>query len=269
MRPLAHLQLERLKLAPGQEWSDEAVAWRFVRCDSGAAYWLGPPKPRFFSEGELMILAPGSTGIVRASQLNDVILHRFNFAPELLGGFFTVAEQHALVAGRSAATPVQFLPSTHRLSQRFGALQTQSGQHQLAERAEMLGLAVELLGESIDRLDSAPQPRSSAEARFEQIISKMPDTELLHYTTGQLAQLCGCSLRHFHRLFRNRFGQSPRTRQTELRLLKSQQLLSATDQEILQIARASGYRSVSLFNSLFKRRFGLSPSAWRQQTRKS
>jgi AraC-like DNA-binding protein len=264
MQPLVHLQLERLKLTPGQEWSDNVVAWRFVRCQSGAAYWLGAPKPRFFSEGELVILAPWGTGVIRASQLNEVVLDHFHFVPDLLGGFFTVAEQHSLAVSRGQANPVQFLPSTHGLSQRFAALIAHPEPHRLVQRAELLGLAVGFLSETTPRSDSPPQPHSSAERRFEEIISKMPDTELLHYSTGQLAQLCGCSLRHFHRLFRHRFGQSPRTRQTELRLLKSRQLLNATDQEIAQIARASGYRSVSLFNSLFKRRFGMSPSAWRQ-----
>jgi AraC-like DNA-binding protein len=269
MRPLVHLRLERLKLIPGQELSAEAVAWRFVRCDRGAAYWLGAPKPRFFSEGELLILAPWGKGVIRASQLNEVTLHRFDFAPDLLGGFFTLAEQHAFAASRDQLPSVQFLPSTHRLNQRFAALTAQRESHRLAERGELLALAVTFLSENIYPHNAAAYPLSSAESRFEDIISKMPDTELLHYTTGELAQLCGCSLRHFHRLFRARFGQSPRTHQTELRLLKSRQLLTSTDEEIVQIARASGYRSISLFNSLFKRRFGMSPSAWREQMRHS
>ena len=267
MRPLGHLQLERLSLTPGQEWSDNAMAWRFARCGSGAAYWLGPPKPRFLSEGEVVIIAPGTNGTVRASQLNEVVLFRFNFAPELLGGFFTVAEQHSLGLPTGDANSVQFLPSTHRFSQHFARLTAGNQLHPLTRRAELLGLAIAILCECTHQFDSTAPPHSSAEARFEEIISRMPDAELLHYTTSQLAQLCGCSLRHFHRLFRQRFSQSPRTRQTELRLLKSQQLLSATDQEILQVARASGYRSVSLFNSLFKRRFGVSPSAWRHQAK--
>jgi AraC-like DNA-binding protein len=267
MRPLAQLRLERLKLTPGQEWCAGASAWRFVRCDSGAAYWLGAPKPRFFSEGELLVMAPHSTGIVRASQLNEVILSHFDFAADLLGGFFTVTEQHALAAGRDQVTPVQFLPSTHHFSQRFALLAGQSQFCPLVQRVELLGLAIGFLSETARLTNSSMPSQSSAESRFEEIISKMPDTELLHYTTLQLAQLCGCSLRHFHRLFHQRFGESPRTRQTELRLLQSRQLLTSTDQDIVQIARASGYRSISLFNSLFKRRFGMSPSAWREQIR--
>jgi AraC family transcriptional regulator of adaptative response / DNA-3-methyladenine glycosylase II len=50
-----------------------------------------------------------------------------------------------------------------------------------------------------------------------------------------------------------------------LRLLKARQLLGETDQRISQIALDSGYRSLSLFNALFRKRFGLSPSAWREK----
>jgi AraC-like DNA-binding protein len=70
-------------------------------------------------------------------------------------------------------------------------------------------------------------------------------------------------------LFRARFGESPRVRQTELRLLKARQLLAISEKRIIQLALDSGYRSLSLFNSLFKRRFGMRPSAWREQAAKT
>src|SRR5260370_36369243 len=94
----------------------------------------------------------------------------------------------------------------------------------------------------------------------------MPDIETIRPTPEALAGLCGCSPRHFNRLFREHFGESPRARQTELRLLKARQLLGDADAKIIQVALDSGYHSLSLFNALFKRRFGMSPSAWRQKT---
>ena len=66
-------------------------------------------------------------------------------------------------------------------------------------------------------------------------------------------------------LFRSHFKSSARTRQIELRLLKAQQLLSSTEEKISQVARDSGYKNITLFNALFKRRFGMTPSSWRQK----
>jgi AraC-like DNA-binding protein len=97
----------------------------------------------------------------------------------------------------------------------------------------------------------------------------MPDVELIHHSPAELARLCGCSSRHFNRMFWKQFGSSVRSRQTELRLLRARQLLSNTEGKIVQVAFDSGYRNVSLFNSLFKRRFGVTPSQWRRDSQSS
>ena len=84
---LGHLQIEKIGLPPGQEWIIAAGAWRFARVQSGAAYWLDAGRTRPLAEGELLVLGPKIQGSVRASQINEVVLHSFNFLPELLGGF--------------------------------------------------------------------------------------------------------------------------------------------------------------------------------------
>jgi AraC-like DNA-binding protein len=261
-----HLRIEEIKLSPSEELTDDSDAWRFLRLRGGAAYWLDTARPRLFSEGELLVLAPRIKAVLRASQLNEVTLDAFKFAPDLLFGFFTLAERHFLenrVA--NCAEPVLFLPSTHILAQRLAELASHHDPGQeLAERTEVLGLAVAFLTEGLPRARPAPSQGLSVQARFQQIISHLPDIEMIHQTPEQLASLCGCSARHFNRLFRQYFGQSTRARQTELRLLRARQLLGDTDEKVTRIALESGYRSLSLFNSLFKRRFGITPSEWRQ-----
>ena len=108
---------------------------------------------------------------------------------------------------------------------------------------------------------------TSASRRFERLITQMTDTEFINRSPEQHAQLCGCSLRHFNRLFREHFGASPRARQTELRLIKAWQILASTDTNarIAQVASDVGYRNVGLFNTLFKDRFGMTPSECREQ----
>jgi AraC-like DNA-binding protein len=264
MKAPGHLRIEEVKLLPGHEWVDQSPAWRFVHLSKGAAYWLDRAKPRSMTEGELLVLAPGLYAVVRASQINEVMLHGFKFAPDLLCGFFTLAERRFFENGGVAAGEVvQFLPSTHPITQRLAFLVGQRAPHrELTERAEVLGLVAAYFGEGIPRNKPATLA-NSAHIRFEQIILQMPDLEIIHHTPEQLAHLCGCSPRHFNRLFWQHFGESPRARQTEMRLLKARQLLCDTDENIVQIALDSGYRSLSLFNSLFKRRFGVSPSECR------
>jgi len=74
-----------------------------------------------------------------------------------------------------------------------------------------------------------------------------------------------CSPRHFSRLFRAEFGVPLRKRQTELRLQRARQLLADANAKILKVAYESGYRHLGQFNAMFKKRFGVTPSEWRQQ----
>ncbi len=56
-----------------------------------------------------------------------------------------------------------------------------------------------------------------------------------------------------------------RARQIELRLQRARQLLAESNAKIINVAYDSGYRHLGLFNAMFKKRFGVTPSEWRQQ----
>lgn len=264
------MRIEETTLSPCQEWTDETAAWRFVRISSGAAYWLGAAGARSLSAGEVLVIRPAAKALIRASQLNSVSLHGFTFVPEWLCGFLTLSERRFFESRGQPDEPLSVLPSTHPFAQGFALLITQeNSEPNLARRAEVLGLVAAFFGQGLSSHQS-PRGRSpSVRDRFEQIICQMPELEIIRHSPEQLARLCGCSPRHFSRLFRQRFGESPRVRQTEMRLLQARQLLANSEKKIAQIALDSGYRSSSLFNSLFKRRFGTSPSVWREQTAKA
>jgi AraC-like DNA-binding protein len=271
MKTLGHLVIEQITLGPGQEWMAPARGWRFLHVSSGAAYWLGSSRPRSLTEGEMLVIAPATTGLVRASQLSQVMLHAFIFAPDLLCGFFTLSERHFLEAGGAGPVQdVQFLPSTHPVTQQFAALaRSRLRPDSLAQRVEVLSLVAAVFDEEIVRRRPPATLGTSAVHRFKQLIAQLPDMELIHHSPEHLARLCGCSLRHFNRLFRKFFKTSTRARQTELRLLKARQLLCETEQKIMQVALDCGYCNLSLFNALFKRRFGMTPSECRRQASKS
>lgn len=267
---LGHLQIEETSLPPGQEWIVVAGAWRFARVQSGAAYWLDASLTRPLVAGELLVLGPKIQGSVRASQINEVVLHSFNFLPELLGGFFTLAERHHFdTADAGAYATARFLPATHPAARHFAEVVSGSGELQtLRNRVASLGLVVAILGGGLRRARPLKLRATSAQHRFQQLISLLPDTELIHHTPEDLAQLCGCSPRHFSRLFQRQFGLSVRAQQTELRLLHARQLLDDPVLPVAQVAATSGYRHLGLFNALFKRRFGMTPTDWRQRLEK-
>lgn len=84
-------------------------------------------------------------------------------------------------------------------------------------------------------------------------------------TLAEMAQVAALSPYHFARCFKQAFGQTPHAYLTQLRLEKAQTLLTQTAHSITDICLAIGFQSLPSFTNLFRRRFGVSPSQYRQQ----
>ena len=73
---------------------------------------------------------------------------------------------------------------------------------------------------------------------------------------------------HFIRLFKKAYGKPPHQYLTSVRIEKAKQLLK-TETSVTEVCFAVGFESLTSFAGLFKRRVGLSPSAYesKQQQR--
>jgi AraC-like DNA-binding protein len=105
----------------------------------------------------------------------------------------------------------------------------------------------------------------SAQRRLQVLLDHLTEEEFLGGSLEELAEYCGCSPRHFSRLFRHLFKVSLRARQIELRLLKARRLLEESDDRVAAVAARCGYHHLGVFNTLFKRRFGMTPTEWRRR----
>src|ERR1017187_9994547 len=181
-KALGHLQIEELRLQPGQEWPVAPGSWRFARVQGGAAYWLGEHRTRSLAGGELIVLSPKIQGSIRASQINEVVLHTFSFLPDLLCGFFTLAERHYFETTCAVSfAEAEFFPSTHLAARQFAGLIVDPEEPpSLARRAELLGLVVSIFSGGMARHRPPVTRQMSAQHRFHELISKMPDTELIN-----------------------------------------------------------------------------------------
>jgi len=80
---------------------------------------------------------------------------------------------------------------------------------------------------------------------------------------ADLARQFGVSPMHLHRCFRTATGKTPGRYLTEIRMEHAARLLRTTPLGIEGIATATGYPSSTSFGRLFRRWFGLAPSAYR------
>jgi transcriptional regulator GlxA family with amidase domain len=115
---------------------------------------------------------------------------------------------------------------------------------------------------TLERWVDAAAPVDEPLAHVRRLLEAHPERP---HTTAALAQAVGLSERHMRRQFRDRYGKTPRRFLTEVRLQTTAHLLLTTSLGIEQIALQVGYQSVSSFSRSFKRVFGMSPSAFREQ----
>ncbi|WP_412506346.1 GlxA family transcriptional regulator [Roseovarius sp. SYSU LYC5161] len=76
-----------------------------------------------------------------------------------------------------------------------------------------------------------------------------------------VAEKVGLSCRHLERLFSTHLGQTPKRFQDGLRLDHGRRLIQQTDLGVAEISVACGFRTQSHFARLYRRRFGVTPSA--------
>ncbi len=261
-----HLIIEEMCLRPSGEWKPEARGWSVVRVVEGAGYSLQGAGARELNAGDTVITSPSAQVTLRASQLGILKLEFYLVVPQYLNGLLTVTEWRQLEdASEKSAPRVRHFSAGEPAAQKFARLAAQKKRDCLSSRSAMLQLWASAITDLLPAQTVAAVGGSQLRDRFRELIGKMSEAELATRSLPELAEQLHCSERHFSRLFRTEFGVSLRQRQTELRLQRASQLLSALDMKISSVAQASGYRHLGLFNSMFKRQFGMTPSAWRQK----
>ncbi len=80
----------------------------------------------------------------------------------------------------------------------------------------------------------------------------------------QLARLSEISPRQLNRLFKQKIGDNTMAFYRHLRLEVARQLLNQSSMKIIEIAYASGFVNAAHFSTVFKQRFGKSPSSMRK-----
>ena len=260
-----HLVLRETVVPPANEWSVVATDWLFVRLTRGEGLLLESPQPRLCATGDVLVIRGPAPCRLRASQLGELHLHYFQVIPRLLTGFLSATEfQHFQTAPSRAR--LDLFPAFSPLARQFAeSLEAASTGPPLQRRCQLLQLALPSLQAALPAATPSPARPVTAQGRFLALVRSRTEAELCETPPAELARLCGCSVRHFHRLFRHHFGQTLAFQRTNTRLQKACELLASTDRRIIDIALDSGFQHLGVFSISFKKRYGLSPSAWRRR----
>lgn len=101
-------------------------------------------------------------------------------------------------------------------------------------------------------------------ARARDLLREACDAPL---TVADAAREAALSPHHFIRTFKAVFGDTPRQVRIEARIEQARRMLATDVASVTEICNAVGFSSLGSFSSLFARRIGVAPSAYRQNAR--
>jgi len=261
-----HLLIEEVVTQAGDEWEPRMPGWSLIQVRSGEGYWLHPRANQKLEAGAMLLLADPAQGCLRASLLGEVFLHYFRVEPERLTGLISLTEQRFFEAAASAQElAMQVLPRDSSPSVRFKDLCLNRNGQGFAFRLQLLQLFAEVVGGGMHAGPVEPGAQPDAKERVWGLLKQTPASGLLDLSFSDLAQRASCTPRHLSRIFHELVGMTFREKQAEIRLARASELLATTESKVVDVALECGYQSLSLFNLMFKKRFGTSPGKWRRK----
>lgn len=244
--------------------------WIIIRVAEGAGYWLKATAGGELNAGDGLVLAYDGKTILRSSLLCPMKLQFFTVQPQYLIGLITIKEQHRFeTLSKKSVSHFLFFHANEPMGQKFARLTGQAHGNGLSARCVLLQFWASAVAAIMTPPDDSSAAGNKLRDRFQRLLAQMSEPEFTACSLQELARQLQCSKRHFCRLFREQFGVPLRMHRTELRLLHALPLLMESNVKINEVAGLCGYRNLSFFIGMFKKRFGMTPGAWCRQAREN
>ena len=134
---------------------------------------------------------------------------------------------------------------------------------QLEEQAAALLLLKEILAVSTPKENLLTATGTFPE--LEETLRWIQTRKFEKIPLDELARHCHSSRSSFEKKFRRVFGVSPGKYLLDLRLAETERLLRGSGLSCAEIAEAAGFANQFIFSRLFRKRYGISPRAYREQ----
>jgi AraC-like DNA-binding protein len=266
MSPPDHLALRLIRLTGAEEWTPMGKGLRFLFPQAGVGKYVSGPVAASVSKGEVLALNGTEAGKVRAMNGPELVLRSFSVRLEHLFPFLAANELPLLARVTENLNAIKWYPASTPVAMACHRLLNEiQPEFNLDHRIQLVRIAAAVLAEEFKVAETNPVGFVRAGAHITRVFRTLLPEDLVTLSVAALADKFGCSRRHLNRLFHQEFGSSVTALRLELRLLKAITLLRDPDAKVINIAGQCGFNHLGRFNSCFKRRFGTSPSRWRQR----
>ncbi|MBY0205001.1 AraC family transcriptional regulator [Paenibacillus cucumis (ex Kampfer et al. 2016)] len=225
--------------------------------------------------GELLLIPPGSihSSQSRSGQGFTYFCMHFDIDDQLFLSLLARIKQ--VLFGADSPVTQQIEPVLHKL---MSSAHDQSPSA-MVQRMQLQSAVFELFGHlwetvsqeavqtfagGYERIELAHQIRTRLQGLMSQQF-KQGDESDSHYGIDDIAAELGISTSHCNRVFKQIFGQSPRTVLSQMVLHEAKVLLGNPQLSVQNIAVMLGYKDIAHFSRQFKRWSGKSPSQYRQE----
>lgn len=232
----------------------------------GSGLWSAGQTTLRMAPGDALVVADAIGVQLTPAKGGELVFWSFSLSMEHLLPLFKGKEISLLQRVLQGLKKAKLFPAVTPVAQRCRQLiEDAPPQFNLDHRSQLLRIAASLLTEEFKSAHSQRTDCLSVEDRVLDLFEKLTAEQILSLSVGELALKFGCSRRHLNRLFHQFFGYSVAALRMEMRLLKAISLLRVANTKIINVAEQCGFNHLGLFNTCFKRRFGVSPGAWRKQ----
>lgn len=233
------------------------VEGRMVHCLwDGTEEVVGP--------GDLVFIRPSDVHGFRREGRETCFMINVAFSAaflEELWGFLAVEASRRREVMEQAYPPRRRLREEARQQVSTRLIEAATGLQQPVQPTMRALLAQWLAGCCLPETDRAP----SLPSWLGELCVQMHHRENFIEGVPRLQELAGRTAEHVSRSFRKHLGTTPSGYVNDQRLHYASNLLQMTDASILDVALEAGFGSLSYFNRLFRRKYGVRPREYRRQ----
>ena len=262
-----HLTLRLARLKPPEKWMASGSSMHFFFPRGGSGYVMYGNSQSRVLPGDVVAANGDSACRFVAEDKGELLFWNFSANLEHLYPLLSNSEISLLpTLSERFRTPKIFAASTPLATSCHRLLADAPPQSDLDHRSQLLRVVALVMGPEFKAERFQRNGLGRAEDHLIHVFERLTEQEILESSVNDLATRFGCSRRHLNRLFHQFFGISLAALRMEMRLLKAVSLLRDPEAKVIGVAEACGFNHLGLFNTCFKRRFGVSPGQWRKQS---
>jgi AraC family mar-sox-rob regulon transcriptional activator len=260
-----YFTLQSVRLKSSETWSSQREGFCFVFPKIGVGQYVNGPVAQRLVPGDILVCEGCPEGKFSVSKGGELTFFAFSLRLDHLFPLFASKEISLLRQVTDNLRAAKYFPSSTALAAKCHQLiEAVPSQTDLDHRSHLLQVAAAILKEEFRTAHQQQADVGQVEERILTVFEQLSADQLLSLTVDELAARFGCCRRHLNRLFHQYFGFSVGAMKTEMRLLKAVSLLRDANAKVINVADQCGFNHLGLFNSSFKKRFGVSPGRWRK-----